>query len=263
MRLTRRGAIAAAALLPVAAHAQSASPPELIKPGELSASTEGTFPPFSMTDPSGKLDGLEMRIMGEVARRLGLAFKPVATKWESTLVGLEAGQYDLCATTMDITAERQKAVLFCDGWLESGARALVQQSDTSIRTPADLKGKSVGVLVASTYAKAAEELGASLKLYRSEAEAYQDLANGQVQAVISDTIGGAWAIKEGRLKLRLVEEPVSSVQKGWAVRKSKPNLVRAVNGALGSMVADGTYAKIAIELIGFDPAPKAPIRSLL
>jgi polar amino acid transport system substrate-binding protein len=262
MTIARRLVLATPALLLLhPARAQGA--PELIKPGELSAATEGTFPPFSMSDARGQLDGLEIRLMKEIAQRMGLAYRPVVQKWESTLVGLEAGQYDMCSTTMDITEERQRAVTFADGWLESGARVMVRRAEILITKPADLRGKSVGVLVASTYAKAGEELGATLKQYRSEPEAYQDLVNGNVQAVITEAIAGAYAIKSANLALKLLDEPVSRVQKGWAIKKGKPNLTRAVNTALAATQADGTYARIMQDLIGFDPRPAQPIRSLV
>jgi polar amino acid transport system substrate-binding protein len=261
MTIARRLVLATPALLLRPARAQGA--PELIKAGELSACTEGTFPPFSMSDARGQLDGLEIRLMKEIAQRMGLTYRPVVQKWESTLVGLEAGQYDMCSTTMDITEERQRAVTFADGWLESGARVMVRRAETAITRPADLRGKSVGVLVASTYAKAGEELGATLKQYRSEPEAYQDLVNGNVQAVITEAIAGAYAIKSANLALKLLDEPVSRVQKGWAIRKGKPGLTRAVNTALAAVQADGTYARIMQDLIGFDPRPASPIRSMV
>jgi len=43
----------------------------------------------------------------------------------------------------------------------------------------------------------------------------------------------------------------------------KPNLTAAVNKALAEMIADGTYAKLTTDIIGFDPAPKEPIRTIM
>jgi polar amino acid transport system substrate-binding protein len=236
---------------------------ELLKPGELSAATEGTFPPFSMTDASGKLEGLEIAVMGEIAKRLGLQYKPVILKWESMLIGLQADQYDVTSTAMDITEERQKSVTFVDGWLESGGRLIVKK-DSPINTPADIKGKTVGVLVASTWAKLAEGLGAKeVKQYKAESDALQDLVSGNIDGVVTDAIAGAFAIQASKMPLKMVDQPLSSIQKGFAVKKGKPNLVKAMNKALADMVADGTYEKLTKPIVGFSPAPKAPIRSQL
>lgn len=255
-------AFAVAALSAVAfAAPASAAGPELLEAGKLQAATEGTFAPFSMRAPDGTLDGLEIRVMKEVARRMNVEYVPVLIKWDSLLVGLEADQFDVISAAMDITPERQKRVTFADGWLESGGRILTAPTST-IKSAEDLKGKTVGALVSSTFAKLAEEKGATVKGYKAEADAIQDLINGNVDAVVTDAIAGAWAIKEAGLPIVMTDDYVSRVQKGFATKQGKPELVAALNKALAEMIADGTYAKLTSELIGFDPAPKEPIRSL-
>lgn len=233
---------------------------ELIEPGKLIVATDSTFAPFSMRAPSGELDGLEVRVMREVCRRIGLEYSPVNIKFDALLVGLMADQYDITSESMDITPARQKQVAFADGWLESGAR-IVTRKDTGIKGPEDLKGRNVGALSASTFGKLAEEHGATLKSYKTAADAMQDLVGGNIDAVINDAVAGNYAIKARKLPLVMIETPLSTVQKGFAIRKGKPNLHAAVNKALAEMIADGTYAKLVTPLIGYDPAPKAPIRT--
>lgn len=252
--------IAAALVGGILAQPAFAQELELIEPGKILVATEGTYPPFSMRSPDGQLDGLEIRVGKEIAKRLGLEYEPVIIKWEALLVGLAADQYDFASDAMDITAERQKQVTFADGWLESGGRVVVKEG-SEIKTPADIKGKTVGVLVASTWQKLAEERGATVKTYKAESDALQDLVNGGVDAVITDSIAAAYAIQESKLPLVLVEEYVSHVQKGFPFKKGKPNLVKAVNKALAEMIADGTYAKLTTPLVGYSPAPKDPIPS--
>jgi polar amino acid transport system substrate-binding protein len=64
---------AAAALLGVLlAPSVQAQELELVEPGKLMVATEGTYAPFSMTAPDGTLDGLEIRVGKEIAKRLGL-----------------------------------------------------------------------------------------------------------------------------------------------------------------------------------------------
>ncbi|MBP1860001.1 transporter substrate-binding domain-containing protein [Rhizobium herbae] len=255
-------AFALAAIAAVAAKAPaSAADLELLEAGKLQVATEGTFPPFSMRAPDGSLDGLEIRVMTEVAKRLNLTYTPVLIKWDSLLVGLQADQYDVISASMDITAERQKKVTFANGWLESGGRIVVQ-ADSPIKSAADLKGKTVGALVSSTFAKIAEDKGATVKGYKAESDAMQDLVNGNIDATITDSIAGAYAIKNAHMPLAMTDDFVSRIQKGFAIKKGKPELVKAINKALADIVADGTYAKLTVDLIGFDPAPKEPIQSV-
>jgi polar amino acid transport system substrate-binding protein len=253
-------ALAAALVLKLCALPAMAADLELIAPGELSAATEGTYPPFSMYTPQGKLDGLEIRVMSEIAKRLGLTYKPVIIKWDSLLIGLQAEQYDTASDAMDITPERQKQVRFVDGWLESGGR-LVVKNDSPVKTSADIKGKTVGVLVASTWEKLAISLGAAVKTYKSETDALQDLVNGNIDGVVTDSIAAAYDIKASKLPLHMTDGYLSQIQKGFPFKMNKPNLVKAMNKALADMIADGTYAKLTSELIGYSPAPAKPIPS--
>lgn len=242
--------------------AKAADDLELIEPGVLSTATEGAFAPFSMRTPDGKLEGFELAVIREVANRLGLTHKPVVIKWDSILVGLMSDQYDMISNPMGITEERQQSVTFCDAWVESGAKLIVP-NDSDVNALADASGKKIGVIVASTFVPMAEKLGAEVKLYKSDAEAMQDVANGQIDAAITDAVSGGYAIKVAGLDLRLVDEFIESYQMGWPVKQGKPNLVKAVNSTLAEMVKDGSYAALGKEILGMDPTPAEPIRSIL
>ncbi|MBR0828645.1 transporter substrate-binding domain-containing protein [Bradyrhizobium manausense] len=233
---------------------------ELNQPGKLVAATEGTLAPFAMRLPDGQLDGIEIRVMKEIARRLGLEYAPVIVKFDSLLIGLMADQYDITSNSMDITPARQKQVVFADGWLESGAR-IMTRSNTGISKPDDLKGRTVGIVAGSTFGKLVEDHQGIIKSYTSTANAVQDLVGGNVDAVINDAVAGNYAIRDRKLPLIMLDAPLTTVQKGFAIKKGKPNLHAAVNRALADMIADGTYAKLVTPLIGFAPNPKDPIRT--
>ena len=158
MRLRRllTGCVIASALI-LALNSSRADELELLVPGELSAATEGTYPPFSMQNDEGQLDGIDVRLMREVARRLGLEYKPILLKFDSLLIGLEANQFDVIGSPLDITEERKQRVTFSDGWIESGARLIVP-NESPVTAPADIAGKTIGVLAASTWGDLAKPL---------------------------------------------------------------------------------------------------------
>lgn len=263
--LTKRGFIggcAALALIAFSANPVSAQDAlELNNPGVLTVATEGAFPPFSLTTPSGEVDGIEIRLFQEIAKRLELTYEPIVLKWESTLVGLMADQFDIMGTTMDITDARQEQILYSDGWISSGAIVLTN-TGSDITSPADLEGRVIGALAASTYIDAAAAYSPKeVKAYKSEPEAYQDLINGNIEAVITDQVAAAYAIKTADLDLTIADGYVTQVQKGWGFQKNRPNLAKAVNTALAEMQADGTYDQIMMDMIGIVPKPAEPFRS--
>ena len=248
--------------MPLVVRSSEAAGLELLTPGVLTSATEGTYPPFSMKKPDGTLDGLEMRIMGEICRRLKLEYKPVIVKWDSMLVALMAGHFDIVGNAMGITPKRQKAVTFCDGWLETGARAVVKE-DSPYQTHADLKGKTIGAIAASTFIPVVKRLGGNLKAYKADVDGMQDLVNGNIDAIILEDIAANHAITKSKLPLRPLPGLIDPMQLGWAVKKGKPNLVRAINKTRAEMVADGTVKHLFADIIGYDPSPKNPVRSIL
>lgn len=261
--LKTTGTAAASALAaPFVIRSASAAELELLTPGELTSATEGTYPPFSMQSADGKLDGLEMRIMGEICGRLALEYKPVIVKWDSMLIGLQANHFDIVGNAMGITAKRQEAVTFCDGWLESGARVVVRE-DSAYQAHSEMSGKTIGAITASIFIPIIENLGGEVKAYKADVDAMQDLVNGNVEAIILEDIAANYAITKSKLPLRSLPGLINPFQLGWAVKKGKPNLVRAINETRAAMVADGTVNKLFADIIGFDPSPKEPIRSML
>lgn len=174
----------------------------LLEPGVVKCAFSGSYAPFTMQNTSGEWDGLAVRVFTEMLNRLDLKFEPVVTKWETLLVGLFADKYDILCGTMDITKERQERVLFVDGWLESGGRLIVNK-DSDIQETAQFKGKTMGVLVSSTWAELAKPLEpGETKYYQSESDAMRDLSNNKVDGVITDSIAAAWAIENTGSTLR-------------------------------------------------------------
>ena len=235
---------------------------ELVVPGELSVATEASCPPYSMSDGKGGLDGLEIRLFTEIAKRLNLTYKPVVVKWDAILMGLQSGRYDVVSTPVDITSERQKRILFADSWLVSGGRLLTLK-DSPLSKPSDVKGRTVGVLVASTWEDLAKQQGAgAIKTYKSTMECVQGVISGDVEAMIVDGLEAAYAAKKAPVPMKVSEGAFNEIHKGFALRFDQPKLTKALNQIMEDLKKDGTYARIVEEFVGFDPRPKNPIRSI-
>src|SRR4051812_41851248 len=95
MRILIVVAIAGLMALAPQPRAAAADALELIEPGKLSCGADGGYPPFSLTNEKGEFDGLAVRVMKEMARRVGLQYTPVIVKFDVALIGLFANQYDL------------------------------------------------------------------------------------------------------------------------------------------------------------------------
>lgn len=245
-----------ACLLFSAAKGFSASPQalELKEPGKLYVATTGKFPPFSFMDKKGNLEGLEVKLMQEVCRRLDLIYMPVLTTWESLLVGLMADNYDITTESMDITPERQKKVDFVP-WLKSGG-VIVVLNNSPIQHSKDLAGKTIGTLVASTWGHLLKEANVlDIKYYKTETLALIDLTEGRTEAVVTDALNAAYFQKASGKPIRILSPTLTEVTKGWALKKNKPNLYHMIKTTLENMITDGTYLKIVKEYVDYDTTP--------
>ena len=57
----------------------------------LRVATEGAYPPWNSTEPSGKLIGFDMDVIDEVCKRVGLKYELSAQAWKGIIPGLTAG----------------------------------------------------------------------------------------------------------------------------------------------------------------------------
>ncbi|MGE5702791.1 MAG: ABC transporter substrate-binding protein [Clostridia bacterium] len=218
--------------------------------GNLTMAMGGKYPPFNYKNKQNELDGFDMDIAKEIAKRLGVEAKAVTTEWDGIIAGLLTSKYDIILGSMAITEERKQKVDFVH-YYTSGA-SIVAPSDSPAKGPEDLKGVTVGVGMGTTYEKKAREFGADVKTYATSVDAFTDMVNGRVQAVITDKLIASNNIKEKNLPFKLVGEPLYEEKCGIAIRKDDPELKAAIEKALEDMRQDGTYTTISEKWFGMD-----------
>ena len=211
----------------------------------LRIATSGTAAPFSMQGEyeGHQLDGLEIRMMCEVTKRLDVIYKPVIVQWEGLLTGVIHEAFDFSSGVMDVTPEREKIVDFVY-WIET-APSIVVPETTEFTHLDQLKGMTVAAVVSSTFAKMAEGWGATVVPFVSQADAILALSQGRVDAMVSDRVMAEYSIAKHNLHLKVFVDPsFKKIIKGWAFPKSQKVLHDQVEKILADMKADGTYQQI-------------------
>lgn len=220
---------------------------DLVQDGTLTVCGEAPYEPFEMEDksaPSG-YTGFDVELTEQVAKKMGLKYVYKDTAFDSLQSGLalNSGECDLGASAMTITEDRKKNLLFTDGYYDSKQSLLVAEG-SDIKTKDDLKGKTVGIQTGSTgeiYAK--ENLdGAELKSFPGDAELWQAIQAGQVDAVLQDLPVNIPHTKDG--KFAIVEEYDTGEQYGFAAKKGNDKLIEEFNKELKAMREDGSYDKL-------------------
>jgi ABC-type amino acid transport substrate-binding protein len=186
--------------------------------------------------------------------------------WEGIIPSLLAKKYDVIISSMSMTAERKKVVIFSDKIYNTPSRVIVKRGSGINGSPASLKGKKIGVLKGSTqetYAnKVFAKAGATVVGYGNTQDSYLDMASGRLDALVADIVevkAGLLNKPEGKpfeLVGAALEDPSFKVGTGAALRKTDTKLRDQINVAIKAIRANGTYQKIASKYFDFDPYGK-------
>src|SRR5258705_12338291 len=104
-------AIAAAALLLAGtARDQSSLPP-------LRTGVDGTFAPHAMPKLGGGIEGFQIDLFTEVAKRMKRQITIDSVSFSTLIPGLQAGRYDFIAAPTTVTKERARSMVFTAGYL--------------------------------------------------------------------------------------------------------------------------------------------------
>jgi polar amino acid transport system substrate-binding protein len=220
---------------------------QLIQSGTLTDCSDVPFPPFEDFDKSSPtgFKGFDIDIISQIAQGMNLklvvkdsAFDPLQSG-----LALNSGQCDIVASAMTITPDRQQNLDFSDGYYDSKQSLLVPDG-SDIKSIDDLSGKKVGVQQGTTGKTYAEEhaTGADIVSFPSDAEEYQALKAGQVDALLQDLPVNLNHQEDGGFTI--VQTYSTNEQYGLAMKKGNTALVSDVNAQLQKMRSDGTYDQI-------------------
>lgn len=215
---------------------------------KLRIGTEGAYPPFNMTDASGKIVGFDLDIAYALCARMNAECEVITSDWDGIIPALNANKFDFIAASMSITEERKKTVDFTDPYYTNKLQFVGPKNSSLTIEKASLKGKAIGAQRATIAGQWVEEnLGdvVNLKLYDTQANAYLDLVAGRVDLVLADRfVNWEWLKGSAGKDFEFKGSPVFRNDKiGIAVRRSDP-LRERLNEALKAIIADGTYKRI-------------------
>jgi polar amino acid transport system substrate-binding protein len=221
---------------------------KLIQSGTLTVCSDVPYPPFEDFDKSSAtgFKGFDVDIVSSIAQGLKLNLKIKDSSFDALQSGLalNSGQCDLVASAMTITPDRQKNLDFSDGYYDS-KQSLLVPTGSGIKTIDDLAGKKVGVQQGTTgksYTEQNAPQDAQIVTFPSDAEMYQAIKSGQVDALLQDLPVNLNHQNAGGF--RIVQTYDTNEQYGLAIKKGNTGLVKDVDDALKKMHDDGSYDKL-------------------
>ncbi|HHO55414.1 MAG TPA: basic amino acid ABC transporter substrate-binding protein [Trueperaceae bacterium] len=211
--------------------------------------SDTTFPPFESINDEGVTVGFDVDVLKAVCEKINCVVEFQTTAWDGIFAALAQGEFDLVASGVTITEERDEVVDFSDPYYYANQAIALRPEDDGL-TLEDLKAGNqvLGAQVGTTNAILAEELFGRdrLSLYDDFNSAVLALINGDVDAVVID--GGA--AKEfaqqyaGDVIVGITgvtgEDPEAY---GFAAQEGD-EILEAINAGLAAINEDGTYVRI-------------------
>ncbi|PWC30389.1 transporter substrate-binding domain-containing protein [Teichococcus aestuarii] len=243
----------ALAALSGAAHAQQGGAQQPLR-----TAVDGTFAPHAFPKLDGGVQGFNVDLFTEVARRMGRPITIDSASFSGLVPALNAGRYDFLAAPVTVTAERAENLLFTEGYLYTEFQFGIRKGTPPIKSLDDIRGKAIAVNKGSAYdawaQKNAERYGFTVQTFDSQPDAVQAVIANRVYA----TLGGNTTIRYAatRAPMLVPDFTIKETRAHWAApfRKDNAALRNAVENVLECMKQDGTVAKLSEKWFGSKPA---------
>lgn len=217
------------------------------------------------------MDGMDVDLTKEFARRLGVKAKIETPAWEVTTAGNWRGRWDICICSMTPDAQRARSLDFVTHYYSSPAVLVTSVNGNPLTKLADMEGKKIAAQQGGSYER---YLNQTLKMegygakpvtypfkavqvmpYGSEDLEYQDLSLGagkRIDGLVSNLVTANERISKMPGKFKIVGEPLFEDPNWVAIDKGDKEWRDTVVKIFDDMRKDGTLQKITVKWIGTD-----------
>ena len=209
---------------------------------KLVMATNAAFPPYEYVEGS-EITGIDPEIAKLIADDLGKELVIEDMAFDSIIAAVQSGKADIAMAGMTVTEDRKQNINFSDPYTEA-AQVIVVKNDSTVASPDDLKGKTIGVQIGTTGDIFAEDIEeASLERYSKYFEAINALTQGKIDAVIVDREPGKVFVGENA-DLKMIDEEFTVEEYAIGVAKDNEQLLNDINASLKKLQDSGKIDEI-------------------
>lgn len=209
----------------------------------ITVAVENAYPPFNQIDEAtGEGVGWDYDAVREICKRINCVPEFKQAAWDGIFPAMQAGEYDMLADGVTITAEREEIVDFSIPYVTVGQVLLVRADETaSIEEIKADPNRLIGTQLGTTNEIVAKEHfpAERVKSFEDFGAAVLALLSNDVDGVVIDNVSALGFIDENPDKLKVAGQLTSDEQLGFVFPPGS-ELREAVNAALQSMIDDGT-----------------------
>jgi arginine/ornithine transport system substrate-binding protein len=211
-------------------------------------------PPYTYLDEDGTFGGSDAEIAAALCGVIRARCKLVAVPFARSIAALGDRSVDAIVSDMTVTTERERLVDFTDVYRNAENRLVARRQLGLEVSPEGLAGKKLGVkrnTVHDRYVTDVYGATAIIRRYTDLAEAFIDLALARNDAVLAEVAPARVSFLQTSLGAdyefvgpEITDERWFGTGIGIAVRKGDNARREALNHALVTIRADGSYQRI-------------------
>ncbi|MEO0912410.1 MAG: transporter substrate-binding domain-containing protein [Pseudomonadota bacterium] len=237
--------------------------------GKLVMSSDPAYPPQSFLNDQNEMDGFDVDVGREIAKRLGVELEIVTPSWEVITAGRWNGRWDISVGSMTPTAARAEVLDFPAVYYYVPAVFAVHE-ESSAKALGDLNDVTIGVCGGCTYENYLNKdltidaegvpsfeyqvTAGNIRTYDTDTSAFDDLRIGdgaRLDAIMSAMPTVLEAAKSG-YPMRIVGDPAFYEPLAVATDKGDEAFDAKITEIVTAMHEDGTLTELSNKWFGVD-----------
>ncbi|MEU4115938.1 ABC transporter substrate-binding protein [Kitasatospora sp. NPDC028055] len=230
-------------------------PADVKSAGKLLVGADASYAPDEFKDDSGKVIGMDVDLANAIAAKLGLTAEVQDSGFTAIIPGIQSNKFQLGMSSFTDNKEREQVVDMVT-YFNSGSAIAVKKGNPGKVDPKDLCGKKVAVQTGTTQADEIKDTRnpdcakAGKPGIQNDGDKFDlqtDVTNavvsGRDDAMMADSQVVDYAIKQSGGQLEKLGDTYGVAPYGVALAKGS-KLTPAIQGAIQSLIDDGTYKQI-------------------
>ncbi len=245
---------APAASQSVGAAIAAALPAKIKSARKIVVGVDTSYPPSEFLNADGKTaNGFDIDLFNAVAQKFGVTVEWKTANFDSIILGVSSGKFDVGVSSFTINPDRKKQVDMVS-YYTAGTQWIVPKGNPKKVDPNNACGLNVGVQKGTVQiddltARSKKCTDAGKKPINQIVEELQvkvnaDVVSGKADAMAADSPVGLYAVKQTNGAVEPVGASYASAPYGYVLPKGQTAFANAMVAALKSLDASGDYKKI-------------------
>jgi polar amino acid transport system substrate-binding protein len=226
-------------------------PAKIKSAGKIIVGVDATYAPNEFLGPDGKtVQGMDVDLFNAVAQEFGVKVEWQPAPFDSIILGVNSGKYDMGISSFSVTADREKQVTMVS-YFTAGTQWATQKGNPKKIDPNNACGKAIAVQKATTQAddiaarskKCTQNGKKAIKIaiYADQGQATASVVSGKNDAMLADSPVCLYAVKTTEGKLQPLGNIYDSAPYGYVLPKAETDFAQAIVDGLKKLTTSGAY----------------------